>query len=295
MREDMRDRSRASFTADAACAARAHGSMHRDERLRNPDCLALALVGMPFRVLLWPVLRSRFVAEFERRAPGMYFYHQARTKHFDAIVLGEIERGISQLVVLGAGFDSRGYRFADRLRGVRVFEVDHPATSSEKQRRVRARLGADASRQVAYVAVDFSRDDLGARLAAASFTREAPTYFHWEGVAMYLPAAAVDAMLAFVARTGRGSSIALDYLFRGAIEGSDPDAIQHRELAARHGEPFQFGVDPDDVATLFRRNGLSLATNVGADELSARYLVGSDGRRWGKAFSLVGVAHGRAL
>jgi methyltransferase (TIGR00027 family) len=291
----MRDRSRASFTADAACAARAHGAMHPDVRLRNPDYLARTLVGMPFRVLLWPILRGRFVAEFERRAPGMYFHHQARTKHFDAILLGEIDRGVSQLVVLGAGFDSRAYRFADRLRGARVFEVDHPATSAEKQRRARKRLGADAVKHVTYLAVDFAREDLAARLAAAGFAREVTSYFQWEGVAMYLQPAAVDAMLAFVARAGRGSSITFDYLFRSALEGNTPDAIQHRELAARHGEPFQFGVDPDEVGTLFTRNGLSLASNVGAEEISARYLVGSDGRRWGQAFPLVGIAHGRAL
>lgn len=54
------------------------------------------------------------------------------------------------------------------------------------------------------------------------------------------------------------------------MDRNRPDAIQHRELAARHGEPFQLGVDERDVEALFRRRGLSLASNVCADELSRR-------------------------
>lgn len=290
----MRDRSRASFTADAACAARAHGALHPDPRLRNPDWLAGKLLGMPFRVMMWPFIRRRFLVEYERRARGVYFHHQARTKHFDGVLLGEIDRGLSQVVILGAGFDSRAYRFADRLRGVRVFEVDHPATSAEKQRRVRARLGEGAGAHVSFVPVDFARDSLEARLAAAGFVLGVPTYFHWEGVAPYLRDEAVRAMLGFVARAGAGSSIVFDYLHRAALDGNDPEAKKQRDLAAKHGEPYQFAVDPGEVSVLFAGCGLSVVSNVGPAELTERYLIGSDGAPWGQTFPLFGVAHGRA-
>src|SRR5262245_24984621 len=107
----MRQRSRLPFTADASCAARAHGALYHDPGLRNPDSLAGRLVGMPFRAMLRRGARKRFLGWYEGRARGLYFLHQARTRHFDAILLDEIDRGLVQLVILGAGFDSRPYRF----------------------------------------------------------------------------------------------------------------------------------------------------------------------------------------
>jgi methyltransferase (TIGR00027 family) len=288
----VRDRSRASFTADAACAARAHGALHPDPALRNPDHLAGRFVGMPFRAMLWPLFRRRFLYEYERRGPGVYFLHQARTKHLDAIFASELDAGASQVVVLGAGFDSRAYRFGDRLKQARVFEVDHPATSAEKRRRVR-RLFGEEPRHVTYIAVDFARDALGQRLAATGFAQRARTAFLWEGVSMYLTAPAVDAMLAFVAGAGAGSSIVFDYVWRSIFASTDSRAQKQLALAKSYGEPYQFGVDPDEVAPLVARNGLSLVSNVGGDELAQRYLIGSDGRPWGEHFPLIGIAHAR--
>jgi methyltransferase (TIGR00027 family) len=288
----VRDRSRASFTADAACAARAHGALHPDPTLRNPDYLAGRFVGMPFRVMLWPLLRRRFMQEFDRRAAGVYVLHQARTKHIDAILASELDAGVAQVVVLGAGFDSRAYRFADRLKQARIFEVDHPATGAEKRRRVR-RIFGEEPRHVTYVAVDFARDDLGERLAASGFAKSARTMFLWEGVTAYLTAPAIDAMLTFVAGAGAGSSIVFDYVWRSMFASTDPRAKMQLALAESYGEPYQFGVEPDEVGALVARNGLSLVSNVNADELTQRYLIGSDGRPWGEHFPLISIAHAR--
>jgi methyltransferase (TIGR00027 family) len=288
----VRDRSTGSFTADAACAARAHGAMQPDPALRNPDALASRLVGMPFRMMLWPLLRRRFVAAFEQRAPGVYFVHQARTKHLDAILLAELDAGASQLVVLGAGFDSRALRFAERLKGARVLEVDHPATSAEKQRRVTRAFGAAAG-GVRYVAADFTRDDLGAQLAAGGFARDARTVFLWEGGSMYLTASAVEAILAFVAKAAPGSALAVDYLWRSALERPDEPTKRNLAATAARGEPYLFGLDPDEVAPLFARHALSIVSNVGADVLATRYLTGSDGAVWGRPLPYVGIAHAR--
>src|SRR5580704_4473024 len=105
----MKDR-RSSSTAEASAAARAYGAMHDDPKLRGPDDMALRFLGPFFRFALLPGVRARFLPEFERRAEGVFFLHQARTKHIDARLLAEIERGARQVVLLGAGFDSRAYR-----------------------------------------------------------------------------------------------------------------------------------------------------------------------------------------
>jgi methyltransferase (TIGR00027 family) len=288
----MQKRRKTSFTADAACAARAHGAQHPDPRLRNPDHLAARLVVMPFRLLLWPLLRRRFVPEFERRGRGVYYLHQARTKHLDAVVLDECSRGLEQLVLLGAGFDTRAYRFADRLRGARVFEVDHPLTSAEKRRRSQ-RLAERPPAHLTHVPVDFVDESLEERLAASGFDATRRTLFLWEGVTMYLTADAVDATLALVARTAKGSSIVFDYVHRSLLDA--PDDEQQRMLARvrASGEPYRFGVDPDGVAPLLARHALALVSNLDARALEERYLVGSDGSPWGRMPPYMGIAHAR--
>jgi methyltransferase (TIGR00027 family) len=288
----MRRRRKASFTADAACAARAHGALHGDPRLRNPDHLAHQLVPMPFRLLLWPLFRRRFIGEFERRGPGVYFLHQARTKHLDAIVTREIADGIEQLVLLGAGFDTRAYRFADLLRDVRVFEVDHPLTSAEKQRRAR-RIAAATPANLAFVPVDFTTDAVETRLAASGFDSRRRTLFVCEGVTMYIGAAAVDETLSLVARAGKRSSIVFDYVHQRLLDAPTAAEVKALDRVRAVGEPYIFGVDPDDVAALVGRHGLTVVSNVGATALEQQYLVGSDGNSWGKPPAYVSIAHAR--
>src|SRR5882757_7971345 len=81
--------------------------------------------------------------------------------------------GAEQLVILGAGYDSRPYRFADRLGGVQVFEVDHPATSTAKQAKVRALIG-EIPANVAYVPVD----NLADKLLRCGYRTTRPTWGH---------------------------------------------------------------------------------------------------------------------
>ena len=101
--------------------------------------------------------------------------------------------------------------------GARFFEVDHPATQEDKKQRVIRLLGS-LPRNVVYVPVDFERESLRTRLSEAGFRADAPAFFVWEGVSMYLTAEAVDATLDYIARgTASGSSIIFDYVPAGVI------------------------------------------------------------------------------
>ena len=288
----MRTRRKASFTADAACAARAHGAAHPDPTLRNPDHLAPRIVGMPFRAMLWPLVRRRFQSEYERRAPGVYFHHQARTRYFDDLWLEALAAGTRQFVLLGAGFDTRAYRFAQRLTDARVFELDHPLTGAEKCRRLR-RIAVAPPAHVTYVAIDFVREPIADRLAASGCDLAQPTFFLWEGVMPYLTAEAVDATLSLVGRGGNGSSIAFDYIHKSTLDAPDGDAERQLDMARDAGEPYQFGVDPPALPALLERNGLVLSSTFVADELVARYLTGSNGAVWGRTCPFLAVAHAR--
>ena len=112
-----------------------------------------------------------------------------RTRLIDDLVRQAIHAGTPQLVLLGAGFDSRPYRL-EEAREVAVCEVDHPATQRAKRDRLTARLGRLPER-VRFVPVDFEKDDLYNALIAAGFDKNASGLVVWESVVSYLPPPAV--------------------------------------------------------------------------------------------------------
>ena len=132
-----------------------------------------------------------------------------RTSAIDAAVRDAIASGAKQLVILGAGYDGRAWRMPE-LKGVRVFEVDHPATQREKRARV-AELPA-AMGTVNFVAIDFVRESLDTVLERAGHDRSVPTCWIWEGVVMYLTHDVMRATLRKIAeRSAPGSTLIVNY------------------------------------------------------------------------------------
>jgi len=120
-----------------------------------------------------------------------------------------IAGGATQLVILGAGYDGRAWRLSE-LSGVRVFEVDHPATQGQKRARV-AEL-PPAVGTVHFVSIDFEREALGTVLDRAGHDPSSPTCWIWEGVVMYLTREAMHSTLASVAdRSAHGSTLIVSY------------------------------------------------------------------------------------
>ena len=142
-------------------------------------------------------------------ARGMADMIALRTSAIDSAVRDAIAAGASQLVILGAGYDGRAWRMPE-LAGVKVFEVDHPATQTDKRARV-AELQAPNG-TVNFVAIDFEREKLDAVLDRAGHNRSTPTCWIWEGVVMYLTRDAMHATLADVARrSAPGSTLIVNY------------------------------------------------------------------------------------
>jgi methyltransferase (TIGR00027 family) len=128
----------------------------------------------------------------------------ARTAFVDEQVIGAIETGLEQVVTCGAGYDDRGVRF--RTRGVRFFELDHPATQQDKAARLREMGAADA---VTLVAADFRAGDAGDALARAGHDAVRPSLFICEGLLVYLDRDTCHRLLAaLAARAPRGSVLA---------------------------------------------------------------------------------------
>ena len=126
-------------------------------------------------------------------APGMVGAMLSRTRYIDEVLLQDLSGGARQVVILGAGFDSRAYRFRERLEGVRLFEVDYGPTQEYKKRRLQEIFGS-VPKHVQYVAMDFNRDDLATQLRNNGYSPKERTVFIWEGVTMYLPVTSIEVL-----------------------------------------------------------------------------------------------------
>lgn len=187
--------------------------------------------------------------------------------------------GLDELVLLGAGFDSRPYRLASQLDGVRVMEVDHPASQASKRERIQRLLG-DEPEHVTYVPIDFSSEDLDATLAAAGHERSARTLFVWSGVSPYLPAEAVAETLSWVgAHRDPPASIVFDAVWAEVVDGSRdyPGAAEARKGAAEAGEPFRWGIPEGRAEETLSRFGLQAERALDPDQARIAYLKRSNG------------------
>jgi methyltransferase (TIGR00027 family) len=258
------------------------------EPIHDPQ--ASRFLGATFRIVHGiarvPVAHRAVTGFIDRRWPGVRSSVVARTKLIDALVTtaaGEVE----QVVLLGAGFDSRPYRL-ECLRDRRVFEVDHPAT----QRRKRARLTETESAGVRFAATDFLDGDLDPALAAAGFRPDQTTLFLWEGVTNYLDASAVDATLRWCAGAPSGSQIVFTYIDARVL--ADPTSFEGatRVLATsrRSGESVTFGMRTDDMGAYLRERGLTLRSDVGAADYRRAYYGAAAERIRGHEFYRVAHA-----
>jgi methyltransferase (TIGR00027 family) len=285
---------RASRTAEHNALFRALEDALPEERRLFADPLARAFLGRPYalvaRLAAFPVLRTLIPWYIDRRWPGPRTAVVARTRLIDEMVLEALGAGIEQVVLLGAGFDSRAYRLAP-LRGVDVFEVDHPDTQAAKRRALERALGVLPG-HVRFVATDFTQQDLASRMAAAGYRESARTLFLWEGVTNYLTEAAVDATLHWCARSAPGSRALFTYVHRDVIDRPETFFGTGALFAAleRAGERFTFGIDPARLSAFLAERGLVLESDVGAVEFRERYFGAAARRMRGHEFYRVALA-----
>lgn len=188
---------------------------------------------------------------------GVVDFIAARTRMFDDFVQQQIENGIEQYVILGAGLDSRPYRFYHRLRGINTFEVDHPLTQREKKLRVAA-VFEGLPEHISYVPVDLSEDDLIQNLISAGYNPRLRTVFTLEGVAMYLDEDAVRNTLTSVYNnSGPGSSLIFDYVYLAAIDGrKSGHTVKHmNSLQYMFEEPVLSGIEAGEAGQYLRSCG----------------------------------------
>ena len=286
---------RASRTAEYMALFRALESSRRPAARLFEDRLAYGFLRPSLRAVVrlssLPLGSSPVARFIDWRWPGARASGVARTRLIDDALRDALTRGARQVVILGAGFDSRAYRIAG-IDEVRVFEVDQPATLLVKRQAVTRMLGALPG-HVELVEIDFNRQRLDQVLERSVFEPDAHTFFIWEGVTNYLTETAVDQTLRYVAGAGcPGSRIVFTYIHARVLDHLDDFDAADRSatMVERAGEPWTFGIEPSELREFLAARGLRLIDDFGSLDYRARYMKPSGPHMRGYEFYRAALA-----
>jgi methyltransferase (TIGR00027 family) len=264
-------------TSTAAYMAlfRAVESARPEESRLFTDPLATSLLPTSLRLVTYaaklPVIGRAVPAMLDLGWPRTRSSGAVRTRLIDSMVQEALGDGAAQLVLLGAGYDSRAYRLP-LARGVTAFEVDHPST----QRAKRARLDVSGTSvdHVRFVGVDFELDNIADRLADTGFDERTQSIVVWEGVISYLSESAVDDNFKLLSGICcPGSRLIFTYVDGRALDGSIDfqEARRWKGWVRLNGEPFVFGFHPDRLESYLAERGFRLDSDHSTAEVARDY------------------------
>jgi len=201
----------------------------------------------------------------------MRLFVAARSRFSEDALAACVARGVHQVVLLGAGLDTFSLRNPYAGEGVRVFEVDYPATQDWKRKRLKqAGLAVPAS--LTFAPVDFERQSLADGLRAAGFQADRPAFFQWLGVVPYLTREAISLTLDFIAGVPE-SEVVFDYAepFENYSDDRRADVIEVAARAASRGEPWLSLFDPAELSKMLRNKGFGIVEDLGMAGIAERF------------------------
>ena len=258
----------------------------RNEKF-GPDDLAEYFLPPHFRFFLrFTKIRENTKNKLNDALPGLNEYMIARTAYFDRLFVDALDNEIRQIVLLGAGYDTRAYRFNQSNRGTKIFELDITPTQDRKKKCLKkARI--DIPQHVRFVPINFKEESLKDVLEKAGYEDQAKTLFLWEGVSYYLDAESVDVTLDFVSLAShQESAIAFDYTISLSEENLN-DYYGVREFAQtmkehHANEELMFSIDEGKIESYLEQRGLKKLDHLDNGEIERTFLVKDNGSLLGQ-------------
>jgi methyltransferase (TIGR00027 family) len=261
----------------------------KNERFGS-DYLAEYFIPSHFKFFIkFKKIRANVKNKDRKLTPGMYEYMLARTAFFDNVFLDSLNSNIPQIVLLGAGYDTRAYRFAKLTNTTKIIELDIATTQNRKKKCLKkAQIGIPKHATLA--PINFNKDSLKDVLEKAGYEKNEKTLFIWEGVSYYLQQESVDDTLEFVNNSSHNESvIAFDYVILISEENID-NYYGAKEFAQtwrkhRSGEPFKFAIDEGKIDSFLEQRGLKIVDHLDNREIEKTFLLNENG-------SLIGQING---
>ena len=195
----------------------------------------------------------------------------ARSRIAEDALSGAVERGVRQIVILGAGLDTFALRNPHGARQIHIYEVDHPATQAWKLERL-------AEAQIALppwlilVPVDFERDDVGEKLVAAGFLQNSPAFFTWLGVVPYLTQDAIGRTLDYISSI-QNSEVVFDYMEPPEASSEELRQLEtvRTEQLKRIDERSDSRFESAGIAAILRSHGFCTIEGINFQEIASRF------------------------
>jgi methyltransferase (TIGR00027 family) len=272
-----------SRTAEMTCLSRASSALETNSHYKSDDTIAPLLLPGFLKPMLHISLARRLFSRMV--APkGIYEYVIARTKYIDAIFRQALVEEFDQILIFGAGFDTRALRFKANVRNTRIFELDAAITQQAKIRQYQKRHLAIPS-YITFIAIDFDKETLPIKLDEAGFYKNKRSLYVLEGLLMYLQPKSVRTTFQTIQDySGKRSWIIFDYIYASVLrnEGIYFGETGIVKTVSGAGEQWHFGIEKDEIEQFLATYELKLIDQKDAQLLEKAYFSDSNGKIIGR-------------
>ncbi len=262
---------KSSRIAAYTCVSRAASFYEVSPYYKSNDYIAPKLLPKFIHVLI----KSKKIRSLllKKLAPmGIYEYVIARTKLIDEIFANAIAKDYHQILILGAGFDSRGIRLVDGNEKTSIFELDIHTTMTDKLKQYKKRNINPG--EVIYVEIDFDNEKIEDKLKMAGFRDNEKTLYILEGITMYLTESTINEDFKFISESaGEGSEVIFDFIYKSVLEEKnlfygEQEIYQNVKKA---GEGWSFGIQKEEIKNFLQKHGLELINLMDSIKLEKKY------------------------
>ena len=253
----------ASETAMSVAFCRALASKDERGEIKGPDYIAEIFLAEEAKKLLIDNTSRKWAIQQLVTSP-LYGYFIARTAFIDSVFQNACKKEIPQIVFLGAGYDTRTYRFREIIKNTKTFELDIHSTQQKKIESLK-KVGISIPENLTFVPINFKTENLADVLSKTGYDKNKQSLFIWEGVIYYLPGEAVDNTLDFIKNNcTEESCICFDYM---------TEKLESINAA----EPFRFWITKNKIETLLAKKGFKIIEHIIPDDMEKKYLTLKDG------------------
>jgi len=273
---------RHSETALFAALYRAVANKEFKNERFGSDYLAEYFLPSHFKFFIkFKKIRANVKNKSNKLTPGMYEYVLARTAFFDNVFIDALNKNIPQIVLLGAGYDTRAYRFARLNNTTKIIDLDIATTQNRKKKCLK-KAQIDIPKHVTLVPINFNKESLKNVLEKAGYDNNEKTLFIWEGVSYYLEPESVDATLEFVNNSSHKESvIAFDYAISISEENINNyygvKEFAHTWRKHRSNELFRFAIDEGKIESFLEQRELKIVNHYDNREIEKTFLLYENG------------------
>jgi methyltransferase (TIGR00027 family) len=282
--------SKPSRTADYTCMYRAASYLEKNELYKSEDYIAPRLLR---GLIKFPVKYKLINYNWIFFPKGIYEYVIARTKYIDHIFKKAIENGIEQILIFGAGFDSRAIRFTEKNMNTKIFELDSLHTQTVKIKQCRKK-DISIPRNTIFIPMDFHVDSLSEKLELNGFKRYKPTLFIMEGIIMYLNKEVVDELFKLIYQLALPeSSVIFDYVYASVL-GRENIYYGEKDVYEKVNslrEPWLFGIEKGETEAFLKNYNFNLIQDLNSEDLEKMFFRDEQGNIMAKINGTLSIAH----